>query len=31
LDNYVKMTKANGLPGDEVLKFALDYIKKNQK
>ncbi len=31
LDNYVRMTKAQGLPGDEVLKFALDYIKKNQK
>ncbi len=31
LDDYVKRTKAKGLPGDEVLKFALDYLKKNQK
>jgi TRAP-type C4-dicarboxylate transport system substrate-binding protein len=31
LDDYVKMTKEKGLPGDEVLKFALDYLKKNQK
>jgi TRAP-type C4-dicarboxylate transport system substrate-binding protein len=31
LDDYVKMTKEKGLPGDEVLKFALNYLKKNQK
>jgi hypothetical protein len=31
LDDYVKRTKAKGLPGDEVLTFALDYLKKNQK
>ncbi len=31
LDGYVKMTKQQGLPGDEVLKFAQDFIKKNQK
>jgi TRAP-type C4-dicarboxylate transport system substrate-binding protein len=31
LDDYVKMTKEKGLPGDEVLKFALEYLKKNQQ
>jgi len=31
LDDYVKMTKEQGLPGDEVLKFAVDYIKKNSR
>ena len=31
LADYVKMAKEKGLPGDEVLKFALDYLKKNQK
>jgi TRAP-type transport system periplasmic protein len=31
LDEYVKKTKAKNLPGDEVLKFAIDYLKKNQK
>jgi TRAP-type C4-dicarboxylate transport system substrate-binding protein len=31
LDGYVKMTKEKGLPGDQVLKFAVDYLKKNQK
>ncbi len=31
LGDYVKMTKAKGLPGDQVLSFALDYLKKNQK
>ncbi len=31
LADYVKMTKEKGLPGEEVLKFALDYLKKNQK
>lgn len=30
LDDYVKMTKAKGLPGDEALKFCQDYLKKNQ-
>jgi TRAP-type C4-dicarboxylate transport system substrate-binding protein len=29
LDDYVKMTKSKGLPGDEALKFCLDYLKKN--
>ncbi len=29
LDGYVKTTKQLGLPGDEVLKFALDFIRKN--
>jgi len=29
LDSYVKMTKAKGLPGDEALKFCLDYLKNN--
>ncbi len=31
LDEYVKNTKAKGLPGDEVLKFCQDYLKANQK
>ena len=31
LDDYVKTTKAKGLPGDEALKFCLDYLKKQQK
>ncbi len=31
LDDYMKRTKAKGLPGDEVLKFSIDYLKKNQK
>ena len=31
LDNYVKTTKAKGLPGDQVLKFALDYLKQHQE
>ncbi len=29
LDEYVKMTKSKGLPGDEALKFAEDFLKKN--
>jgi len=29
LADYVKMTKAKGLPGDEALKFAQDFLKKN--
>jgi TRAP-type C4-dicarboxylate transport system substrate-binding protein len=31
LDDYVTMTKSKGLPGDEVLKFALDYLRQYQK
>ncbi len=31
LDDYVKTTKAKGLPGEEALKFCLDYLKANQK
>ncbi|OPY69726.1 MAG: 2,3-diketo-L-gulonate-binding periplasmic protein YiaO precursor [Syntrophorhabdaceae bacterium PtaU1.Bin034] len=31
LDDYVKGTKAKGLPGDQALKFCLDYLKANQK
>jgi len=31
LDDYVKAAKSKGLPGDQVLNFALDYLKKNQK
>jgi len=31
LEDYVKMTKEKGLPGDQVLKFAQDWVKKNQK
>jgi TRAP-type transport system periplasmic protein len=27
LDEYAKEMKAKGLPGDEVLKFCLDYLK----
>jgi TRAP-type C4-dicarboxylate transport system substrate-binding protein len=30
-DEYVKNMKAKGLPGDQVLKFARDYLKKNGK
>jgi TRAP-type C4-dicarboxylate transport system substrate-binding protein len=26
---YVEMTKSKGLPGDEALKFCLDYLKSN--
>jgi TRAP-type transport system periplasmic protein len=29
LDDYVKRMKAKGLPGDEALKFAQDYIAKH--
>lgn len=29
LDDYVKMAKSKGLPGDEVLQFCLDYLKAN--
>ncbi len=31
LDEYVKNTKAQGLPGEEALKFCVDYLKANQK
>ena len=30
-EEYVKNTKAKNLPGDEVLKFAREFIKKNSK
>lgn len=29
LDKYVAMTKSKGLPGDEALKFCLDFLQKN--
>jgi TRAP-type transport system periplasmic protein len=29
VDDYVKTTKAKGLPGDEAIKFCLDYLKKS--
>ena len=29
LDEYAKGVKAKGLPGDEVLKFCLDYLKSH--
>lgn len=29
LDDYVKMAKSKGLPGDEALKFCLDYLKSH--
>jgi len=29
LDEYVKSMKAKNLPGDEVLKFCLDYLKSH--
>ncbi len=31
LEEYVKNTKAKGLPGDEVLKFCQDYLRTHQK
>jgi TRAP-type C4-dicarboxylate transport system substrate-binding protein len=31
LAEYVKNTKAKGLPGDEVLKYCQDYLKAHQK
>ena len=31
LDNYVEEMKKKGLPGDQALKFCLDFIKANQK
>jgi TRAP-type transport system periplasmic protein len=30
LEDYVKMAKSKGLPGDEALKFVQDYLKANQ-
>lgn len=30
LEDYVKMTKSKGLPGDEALKFVQDFLKSNQ-
>ena len=29
LDDYVKMAKSKGLPGDEALKFVQDFLAKN--
>lgn len=29
-DEYVQKTKAKGLPGDEALKFCINYIKTNK-
>ncbi len=31
LDDYVKASKAKGLPGDQALKFCQDYLKANDK
>jgi TRAP-type C4-dicarboxylate transport system substrate-binding protein len=31
IDAYAGEIKAKGLPGDEALKFALDYVKSHQK
>jgi len=31
LDDYAKNSKAKGLPGDEALKFCLDFLKANPK
>jgi len=31
LDEYVKNTKGKALPGDEVLKFCLDFLNVNDK
>jgi len=30
LADYVNRMKAKGLPGNEALKFCVDYLKKNQ-
>jgi TRAP-type C4-dicarboxylate transport system substrate-binding protein len=30
LDSYVQKTKAKNLPGDEVIKFCLDWLKANK-
>lgn len=31
LDDYVKNMKAKGLPGQEALKYCLDYLREHQK
>ena len=31
LDDYVKTTKEKGLPGDQALKFCIDYLKAYDK
>ena len=31
LEDYVQATKKKGLPGDQALKFCLDYLKANDK
>ena len=31
LDDYVKNMKAKGLPGQEALKYCLDYLKEHQR
>jgi TRAP-type transport system periplasmic protein len=31
IDSYVAELKSKGLPGEEGLKFCLDYLKANQK
>jgi TRAP-type C4-dicarboxylate transport system substrate-binding protein len=31
LDDYVKDMKSKGLPGDQALKFCVDYLKAHQK
>ena len=31
VDEYVKGLNSKGLPGDEVLKFCMDYLKTHQK
>jgi TRAP-type C4-dicarboxylate transport system substrate-binding protein len=31
LDDYVQATKKKGLPGDQALRFCLDYLKANDK
>jgi len=31
IENYIKSIKAKGLPGDEAVKFCLDYLKAGQK
>lgn len=30
VEDYIRDTKAKGLPGDQVVKFWQDYLKKNQ-
>jgi len=31
IDEYVKELKAKGLPGEEALKFCLEYLDTHQK